>query len=369
MPDEIIPGVFVDEGASPPPIAQLATDIAGFAGVAEPAGAEPPPADALTSAIEFSRYWSTAPVLAGGGPNVLWGAVQAFFENGGRRLHVAAVDAANPDYPAAVAALGATDAAILAAPDVQVLYPGAAAATVAALVALAEPPGSNRFAILDAPPGLDIAGVRAWRGGFDTPAAALYWPWLRTLSGALVPPSAFVAGAMARCDIDRGVWKAPADIELVGVGDLEALIDDAEQGLLNPDGTNAIRRFRGRGTRIWGARTLSRDPGWRYVPVRRLASMIEASIAGGLGWTVFEPMAPPLWQRVNGCVQAFMYDLWRNGAVLGDTPTKAFFVRCDATTMTAADIAAGRVVVQVGYAPMKADEFLVLRITASAIPA
>jgi phage tail sheath protein FI len=371
MPDEIVPGVFIDEGASPPSIAQLATDVAGFVGVAEPLGAEPPPGDALTSSLEFSRYWSTVPLLAGGGPNLLWGAVRAFFENGGRRLHVAPVsarDVVNGGHVAAAAALAATDAAILAAPDVQALQPGAAAATMAALVALAEPMGSNRFAILDAPPGLDGAAVRAWRADFDTPSAALYWPWLRTTSGALAAPSAFVAGAIARCDIDRGVWKAPANIELLGIGDPQTPVGDAEQGKLNPDGINAIRRLQGRGVRIWGARTLSRDPGWRYVPVRRLASMIEASIARGLGWTVFEPMAPALWQRVAGCISAFVYNLWRNGGVLGDTPDKAFFVRCDATTMTAADVADGRIVVQVGYAPVKPDEFLVLRITAFAVP-
>jgi phage tail sheath protein FI len=372
MPEIFIPGVYVEEPGAVPPIAALATDIAGFVGLAEGLPGAAAPEDAIRSAVEFGKHWSTAATLAGDAPNLLWLAVQAYFANGGRQLHVVPVtltEAAAGGHATAVARLADTDAAIIAAPDVQALPArlvpaGAADVTMRALVALAEAPGSNRFAIIDAPSGSGIAGVRGWRAGFDSRAAALYWPWLQTADGTQLPPSGPVAGAMAQADLARGVWKAPANLALVGVTAVAA-ISKADQEVLNPEGINAIRAFTGKGLLVWGARTLSSDPDWKYIPVRRLAVMLEASIARGLSWLVFEPNGPILWARVRSAVEGLLLDLWRQGALLGDKPERAWFVRCDAATMTADDLVNGRLVAEIGHAPLRPGEFLIFRFSAA----
>lgn len=360
MAEYTTPGVYIAEPGSPPPqIAALDTGVAGFVGLAEPVPGAVPPGQGLTSAAEFGRYWSTAP-LSDGTPNVLWPAVQGFFGNGGGRLRIVPV-APDGDPAAAVARLADTDAALVAAPDVQALRPAAADATMQALVALAAAPLSNRLALLDAPAGLSIAALRDWRRPFDTPAAALYWPWLRKRDGSMLAPSAIVAGAIARQDRDRGVWKAPANLPLAGVAATMA-ITTREQELLNPEGINVIRAFPGKGLLVWGARTLSSDPEWKYVPVRRLAAMIAASITHSLGWVAFEADEPALRARVRATVEGFLDRLWRDGALAGSKPKQAFFVRCDATTTTAADVAAGRLIVEIGHAPLRPAEFLITRL-------
>ncbi|WP_426165767.1 phage tail sheath family protein [Sandarakinorhabdus sp. DWP1-3-1] len=358
MAEYTTPGVYIAEtGGPPPPIAALDAAVAGFVGIAEPVPGAVPPAHGITAAAEFGRYWSTAPVLADGTANVLWAAVRGFYANGGDRLHVAAVPP-DGDPAAPVAGLADTDAALIAAPDVQALRPAAAGATMEALVALAAVPLSNRMALLDAPAGLSIAALRDWRRRFDTPAAALYWPWLRTTGGTMLPPSAIVAGAIARTDSERGVWKAPANIALMDVT-AASVVTTREQELLNPVGINAIRTFTGKGPLVWGARTLSSDPDWKYIPVRRFAAMLAASITRGLAWVVFEPNGPVLWARVREAADTFLTDLWRQGALAGDRPDAAFFVRCDTTTMTAADIANGRLVIRIGHAPLRPAEFII----------
>lgn len=369
MAEYLTPGVHIAELGAPPAMPSLPTDIAGFVGLAEALPDAPPPDGAIRSAVEFSRHWSIEPLLAGDAPNLLWRAVEGFFANGGQRLRVVPVtfaEAAAGGHAAAVAGLAESDAAIIAAPDVQalparLLPDGAADATMQALVALAAAPGSNRFAIIDAPFAPGLAGVGGWRAAFDTPAAALYWPWLQLADATLLPPSAIVAGRMAETDRRQGVWKAPAGVAIAGSTPIEA-ISDAEQELINPEGINAIRALPGRGVSIWGARTLSRDPVWRYIPVRRFAAMLTASIAAGLNWVVFEANGPALWAQVQDGVENFLFGLWRQGAMPGDRPETAFFVRCDASTMTADDQAAGRIVIEIGHAALKPAEFLVSRV-------
>lgn len=203
---------------------------------------------------------------------------------------------------------------------------------------------------------------------------AVYFPWLQATdpSGAspdpiLLPPSGYVAGMYASIDSRRGVWKAPAGTEanLGGAVGLTKEITDVEQDTLNPMGVNVIRAFPASGIVIWGARTLSTqsDPEYRYVPVRRTAIFIEQSIYNGIQWAVFEPNDEPLWAALRLNIGAFMLRLYRAGAFQGDTPAKAFFVKCDGQTTTQQDIDAGVVNILVGFAPLKPAEFVVLKLT------
>ena len=182
-----------------------------------------------------------------------------------------------------------------------------------------------------------------------------------------IAPSSFAAGMWAKIDGRRGVWKAPAGVEssLLGVAGLADDVDDKLQGQLNPVGINCIRKIPGAGPVIWGSRTLSTltDPEWRYVPVRRTANMIEESIYTNIQWAVFEPNDHRLWSSLRVNIDAFMNGLWRAGAFQGEKAPDAYFVRCGlGATMKQDDIDAGRVIVEVGFAPLKPAEFVIVRI-------
>ncbi|WP_181766740.1 phage tail sheath family protein [Streptomyces albidus (ex Kaewkla and Franco 2022)] len=228
----------------------------------------------------------------------------------------------------------------------------------------------DRIAILDTPPGLSPQQVRTWRSertGFDSKYATLYYPWIKVFdAGAgrntLVPPSGHVAGVWARNDETRGVHKAPANEVLRGAVALQTQLTKGEHDLLNPIGLNCIRAFPGRGIRIWGARTLSSDPAWRYLNVRRLFNYLEESILEGTQWVVFEPNDDALWARVRRTVSAFLVNEWRKGALFGLTPDDAFYVRCDNETNPPESIDNGQVVCEVGVAPVKPAEFVVFRL-------
>ena len=228
----------------------------------------------------------------------------------------------------------------------------------------------DRVAILDAPPGLNAQQVKEWRVdkvGYDSKYASLYWPWVKVLDpltgkGAFVPPSGHVAGVWARSDSTRGVHKAPANEVIRGALALELIITKGEHDQLNPNGINCIRAFPGRGIRIWGARTLSSDPSWRYLNVRRLFNYIEESILEGTQWVVFEPNDMDLWQRVKRTLNAFLTRTWRDGALFGATPQEAFYVKCDSETNPPEVVDAGQLVVEIGIAPVKPAEFVVFRI-------
>ncbi len=207
--------------------------------------------------------------------------------------------------------------------------------------------------------------------------AAIYYPWLVTTdpvtgSASTAPPSGFVAGMYAQEDANRGVWKSPAGIEttLLGTTGVEpnGVMNDAMQGVLNPQAINCLRQFPGIGTVIFGARTTAgadnaAQPQWKYLAVRRMALFIEQSLYASLKWAVFEPNATPLWQALTQEVTAFMLSLFRQGAFAGDTPSTAFVVQCDSTTTTQNDIALGRVNVLVGFAPLEPAEFVVIQIS------
>jgi uncharacterized protein len=198
---------------------------------------------------------------------------------------------------------------------------------------------------------------------------AVYWPWIYVthpngLERVLVPPVGHVAGIYARTDVDRGVHKAPANAVVAGAQDLEFAVARGMQDVLNPRGINVIRDFRAdrRGIRVWGARTMSADPSWKYVNVRRLFIYLEESIDEGTQWVVFEPNAEPLWDRVRRSIESFLLTVWRNGALMGTKPEHAFYVKCDRSTMTQDDIDNGRLICYIGVAPVRPAEFVIFRI-------
>jgi phage tail sheath protein FI len=232
----------------------------------------------------------------------------------------------------------------------------------------------NRMAILDAPPGMTVQQIKEWRSDvamYDSQFAAFYYPWIKVENPAatngdremFVPPSGHIAGVWARTDDTRGVWKAPANDTIRGCLDVERPITKAEQGMLNPIGVNCIRPFGTRGIRIWGARTLSSDSDWRYVNVRRLFNMVETTILDGTQYAVFEPNDMKLWEGVKRTLTAFLTGLWRQGALFGAAPDQAFYVKCDAETNPPDSIDEGKLVVEVGIAPVKPAEFVIFRIS------
>ena len=226
----------------------------------------------------------------------------------------------------------------------------------------------DRIAIIDPPPGLSPQQMKKWRerdSNYDSKYAAVYYPWLRVDgpdgSPIDVPPSGHIAGVYARNDNERGVHKAPANEVVRGALSPELQITKGEQDVLNPIGVNCIRTFVGRGTRVWGARTLSSDPAWRYVSVRRLFNFVEESIERGTQWVVFEPNDADLWARVRRDVGAFLTGVWRDGMLFGATPAEAFFVKCDAENNPPDVRDRGQLVIDIGMAPVKPAEFVVFR--------
>jgi len=225
-----------------------------------------------------------------------------------------------------------------------------------------------RVAVIDSPKGAAVADVQQFASLFSDSHLALYYPWVSVASldpnggNILLPPSGFVAGRYANTDITRGVHKAPANVVVQDALGLEISINTAQQEVLNPLGINCLRQFTWGGFRVWGARTLSSDPQWMYVNVRRYFLYLEHSIADSTSWVVFEPNGPALWSAVSTTVRDFLYNEWREGHLLGSTPAEAFFVRCDMTTMTQADIDDGRLICVIGVAPLEPAEFVIFRI-------
>lgn len=231
-----------------------------------------------------------------------------------------------------------------------------------------------RFAIIDGPQGSSVNDIRDFRGNFDSEYAAIYHPWIEIIDpnqqlvpGAppqklLLPPSGFMAGIYGRVDVARGVFKAPANEIVQGLDRFESNIDKGRDDVLNPEGINALRFFPDRGYRVWGARTVSSDPLWIYINVRRLFIYLEHSIDKATQWAVFEPNNETLWQRIAQSVKDFLQVQWLSGALLGATADQAYFVRCDRTTMTQNDLDNGRMICLIGVAPTRPAEFVIFRI-------
>jgi phage tail sheath protein FI len=224
-----------------------------------------------------------------------------------------------------------------------------------------------RVAILDSSNDQPLSGVREDRALLDNKRSALYYPWIRILDPISnqeinLPPSGFVAGIYARSDVEIGVHKAPANEVVRSAIGLETLINKGQQDVLNPLGINCIRYFEGRGIRVWGARTISSDPEWKYLNVRRHFIYLEASIDRSTQWAVFEPNGERLWANIRRTVESFLENEWREGRLAGTKVEQAFFVRCDRSTMTQNDIDNGRMICLIGVAPLYPAEFVIFRI-------
>jgi uncharacterized protein len=338
------------------PITGASTSVTAFIGSARTGPVDTP--RKVVSYADFEREF-------GGGP-MLGDAVRLFFGDGGESAWIVRTD--TPET--ALDRLDEIDEANL------LCLPGL---STPALLKHAESACRERRALLiaDAPHGLSPTLMQEWAensplAGSDF--AALYYPWLKIADPVqpkkthVVPPSGAVAGVIARTDIRHGVWKAPAGREAViaGVVGLETAVSDVENTALSGSGVNAVRRMSSVGIAVWGARTLAGAEGvqsdYKYVPVRRLALFIEDSLDSGLQWVVFEPNGEDLWRAVQSTVSDFLFNLWRSGAFLGQTAKEAFFVRCDRTTMTDEDIQNGRLVIEIGFAPIHPAEFVILQI-------
>jgi uncharacterized protein len=286
------------------------------------------------------------------------------------------LDGAEPsatEYALALGEIAALeDVSIVAAPGSSA-YSGAQAIS-GALISHAEARRAYRIAVLDTPPAQTPGQVRTLRGLMDSTRAALYYPWVVVSNPnarpgrddipreIALPPSSYVCGIYARNDVQRGVYKAPANEVVRSALRFEIDVNFGQQEVLNPLGVNCLRLLTGRGYRVWGARLISSDPEWKYVSDRRYFNYLEASIDRGTQWTVFEPNGERLWANIRQTISDFLYNEWRSGALLGTTVEEAFFVRCDRSTMTQNDLDNGRLICLIGVAIIKPAEFVIFRI-------
>jgi phage tail sheath protein FI len=309
-----------------------------------------------TNFSEFTNFFGD--FSTDNGQNMLAQAVYGFFNNGGSRCYVARESKAETIATGSLVAFeGFDEIAIVAAPGVE----GARDALADHCKRL-----GDRFAILDSAKADPLAGPGTLPQ--NNPYAALYFPWIEVFDPAtkkniLVPPSGHVAGIYARVDTQRGVHKAPANEAIAGAVGLQHNLSKSHQDGLNPRGINCIRNLNGN-IYVWGARTLGGDANGteKYVSTRRLLNFLRESIEEGTQFVVFEPNNPGLWQRIKRSVGDFLLGQWRTGALLGETPEKAFFVKCDAETNPPDVREAGQVVTEIGVAIVKPAEFVVFRI-------
>jgi len=402
MPQYLSPGVYVEEvKSSIQPIAGVGTSTAGFVGAAADAVTMPAIpgryrtnasgdlVDADGSALDPGEapvplHYTVAPagqpqlVTSWEGFKNLFGDIQAgnltlahavygFFNNGGTRCWITRVTTLTADSAGdALDGFAAIDEIALVA------VPGALdAATQQAVIDHCERMG-DRFAILDgqritAPSNWTVAAIKGTVNNSNY--AALYFPWIQVYDPVsngtiVVPPSGHVAGIYARVDTERGVHKAPANVSVRGALGVESRLGKPDQDGLNPAGINVIRDINGAVT-VWGARTLGGDGNgeWKYVSVRRLFLYLRESIDEGTQWVVFEPNTPALWSKITRNVNAFLTNVWRSGALFGNTPAEAFYVRCDATTNPPEVRDLGQVVTEIGVAVVRPAEFVIFRIS------
>ena len=382
---ETAPGVYIKEieiGAKP--IEGVSTSVAGFVGMTQHVTDGDFDNDTLVDKATLITNWgefvkkfgvydeTVAPYL----PPAVYG----FFANGGSSCYVVRVKAgaADGDYVGTDDGKGnRTGLHVFKEVDEVniVCIPGVTTDVVQKAMITHCEAMKDRFCILDPQQNADIETIQTQKDTVvsEKGYAALYYPWIKVaiesrengkvkLIQDFTPPSGYVAGIYARSDTEKGVHKAPANEIVRGVLDLKVPITRGEQEILNPKGINCIRAFRGRGIRVWGARTTASDALWKYINVRRLFLYIEESIEDGTQWVVFEPNNERLWARVKQSITQFLTKVWKDGALMGTTPEEAFFVKCDKTTMTQNDIDNGRLIAVIGIAPVKPAEFVIFNI-------
>jgi phage tail sheath protein FI len=379
------PGIYIEEIPSGGrAIEGVPTSITAFVG-RTPRGPSTTPWT-VSSRSEFENDFGRPGVA-----NSLEPGVGDFFANGGKQALIVRVskDDGSPEglppdeasYKAAFDALRKTDIFNLlclppdsAAGDVDAaVLQGALELCVDRRSLLIVDPRSDWSApadVLDANRGLAalrLSGDAARNAAVFFPHTEKTDPSRRGRVAAFAPCGA-IAGVMARTDAQRGVWKAPAGLEarLKNIQGLSVSLTDSENGELNSSGVNCLRSFPGSGPVVWGARTLrgtdALNDEYKYVPVRRLALFLEESLYRGTRWAVFESNDEPTWALIRSTVGTFLHSLFRQGAFQGSTPSDAYFVKCDAETMTPLDRQLGIVNITVGFAPLKPAEFVVIEL-------
>jgi hypothetical protein len=414
MPSQTCPGVY-REHVYVAPEETFATGVPAFLGYVEGLPRDDGTLNTPRRVPEWSRFEQLfgAPLAAG---NLAY-AVRGFFENGGRLCYVVRLDSAEAPGQALQRALQSLDSVhavdLICAPglvhppipEAHQVEPPALEELQAILLKHCEDRGNSgipdRFAILDCPPeikpgqaleycGRVIRQLRNLGGGTGVVNGALYFPWVKVPafteaapgprgrerlgtreSTVLVPPCGHIAGVYARTDEAAGIQKAPANELIEGVTDLAVQLSDREHGELFgltsasgdvPAGAlNCLRAFPGRGIRVWGARTLSREPAWRYVNVRRLFLSTGRWIERFLSRVAFEPNGPGLWARIERDLRGYLSDLLRRGVLKGRTANEAFYVRCDESINARELRDLGHLVTEVGLAAAEPNEFIIVR--------
>jgi phage tail sheath protein FI len=350
------PGVYVEElHVGPKPTEGVSTSTAAFFGETQTGS------DAPTLVTSWTQFQS---LFGGyfGQDKYLPYAVEGFFGNGGQNCYICKV--MGGDYAAALAKTERIE-------DISLVYaPNAQAMVGLSDLIISHCERLKRFAIFDSTKGQDPSAITKPR---ESAYAALYYPWLYVKVNAntkvLVPPGGHIAGVYARVDSTVGVNRSPANQQVKGITGVEHSVSNLQVETLNPRGINCIRNFEGKGILVWGARTLSSDPEYKYVSIKRLLIYLEQSIQRGTAWAVLEPNNGATWAKVKAQVADFLMQAWREGKLQGAKPEEAYFVKCDRSTMTQNDLDAGRLIVQIGVAPVKPAEFMVLRVSQTAMKA
>lgn len=356
------PGVY-KEDVFPVPAAEFLTGVPVFLGKAETGDRKS--VVKLTHWQQFTKIFGKA--LPG---SYLAYAVRGFFENGGLLCYVIRLDNSSMSELERGLELQASVEAIdlICAPDIMTNLFDAISLQKKVLDQCDI--RGDRFALLDSLPAVNSEKVLGQRENLsDGKNGSLYYPWLLVpgwLQGEYVsvPPSGHVAGVYARTDMHTGVFKAPANEILNGVLDTETKIANLEQDKLNPQGVNCIRSFKGRGIRVWGARTLAggNETEWRYINVRRLFLTVGRWVERNMQNSIFEPNDFRLWSRIIRELTAYCNTLFKQGALKGSAPSDAFYIKCDAETNPPEVRDKGMIVTEVGLAPVTACEFVVVRI-------
>lgn len=378
MPEYLAPGTYdAESDRRARVIAPLDLPVTVFIGPTR-RGPVGQPSPVMRSFAEFRRVYGGLGALRLNGDRRLVNhvayAARCFFDEGGGRLRIVRVAGGHGRAPSLRGYLAALRK-VSALPGLRtVAAPGSSALPLLAdpvrraLLAHALKTAPRCFALLDPRPAMQPAEVRTLASAIDSAFAALYYPWIMVRNPSTgrdlaVPPAGPVAGVIARTDRERGLHRSPANTLLRSATGLARTLSATQSDQLNPVGVNAVRRLPGRGIRVWGARTLSSDPEWRYVSIRRYLASLEHAIRRGIGWVGSEPNDPQLWASVRLAVGDFLYQEWRAGGLPGARPEEAFFVRCDRSTMTPSEIINRRLVVSLGCAALKPAEFVVFRIT------
>ena len=374
------PGVHVESsGDRYIPLEKVETGVTAFLGVC-PQGPRQEPVR-IGSFSQFEKVF-------GNDEGVMSLSVRGFFDNGGHSAYILNVepegglDATPDDFigqqgakDRGLRALEKVDAVdLVVAPDLMHQYkkslgfslPEHVLAVQRAIVEHCEKM-HDRFALLDALPGMSTQDALEWRGHFDTSHAAFYYPYIKVRVGdevgPAIPPSGFIAGSIAKSDTAEGVHRAPANLPLDGMVDVERHLKKRERDHLFDHRVNTLNAFPSRGLRIWGARTLSSDESFKHINVRRLFILIRKSVDRYAQWVVFEPNEPGLWKRITRTVDSFLNDMWTAGALVGGTREEAFYVKCDEETNPPELRDVGQMVCEIGISPVKPAEYIIVRVT------